>query len=153
MSLVLLLTSWVTLVLAEINAAYLLEVNAATMVGLRPPTWLPFLFEEHRLVNGLLTIETELLPWYLLYWAPLVGIMLAHRSKLSQSLIVLSLVVLLLLDLRQLFMFEGGGRKGCEFCFVWWIFHACAGAVALVVGGGAALWRGAHSDKNPTADQ
>ena len=140
-ALALLLTSWAALVLSGINADYLLDVNASKMAGQQPQSWRSFIVENNRLLKGLVFIELELWPLYALFWAPLIGILLARKSKHVQYLIFLLIIILLLLDLRQFFMFEGGDRKGCESCFVWWVVHSAGGAVTIVVGGFAGLWR------------
>jgi hypothetical protein len=138
----LLLTSWVALVLSAINAGYLLDVNASKMVGQQPQSWMSFIIENNRLFKNLVFIELELWPLYALFWAPFIGTLLAHKSRYIQYFILLLIVILLLLDLKQFFMFEGGDRKGCESCFVWWVVHSLAGAVTIIVGGIAGLWRG-----------
>lgn len=137
----LLLTSWVALVLTGINAAYLLEVNASRVIAVQPQSWMSFIMEENRLITGLVHIEWKLWPLYALYWAPMLAILLAHKSKYIQYFTVITIIILLLLDLRQLLLFEGGDRKGCEFCFIWWLLHSVAGAVVLTVGGLAGLLR------------
>lgn len=137
----LLLGAWLVLVLADVNAAYLLEVNSYAMVDAQPTSWLSFALEEHRLLVALVSMDGALWPYYALFWAPIIGLLLAKNSRAAQYLIIAALVGLFLIDLWQLLQFEGGDRKGCEFCFIWWGLHAATGAAVLALGGSVALWR------------
>ena len=133
----LLIASWVILVLSDLNAEYFLEVNTAMMVQDERPNWIEFMFEDNLLLRNLFDIG--LIPLYFLFWAPALGIVFSYNSRHMQYMVVVVVFVLLILDVLQLLSFEGGDRKGCESCFVWWFLHFAAGAVLFVIGGMAGL--------------
>lgn len=133
----LLIASWVILVLADLNAAYFLEVNTAMMVQDERPSWIVFMFEDNLLLRAVFDIG--LTPLYFIFGAPALSIVLSHNLRYIQYIVVVVVFVLLILDVLQLLSFEGGDRKGCESCFVWWFLHFAVGASSLVIGGMAGL--------------
>lgn len=140
-SLSILLVSWILLTLSEFNADYFVELNMDLMIGTQPTSWLSFAVEDNRLFKKLLYIQWNEIPVFLLYWAPMVGILMAHKSKYIQYSMLLILSALLLLDAIQFLSFDGGDTKGCEFCFVWLGFHIAAGVLILTAGGLTGMWK------------
>ncbi len=129
-------SAWLLLGIAELNASFKLEVNLAPLGSGIAPSYLQFLSENigklvwffiprpDKLLNPILYI------FIACFFAPAIIVHISNSIRV-QIICIWGTAALVLIDLLQVFSFQGGDIKGCDVCGFWFELHILFGIIMV----------------------